>query len=95
MNRCWTSSFLAIAPVLMLLLGGCRTASQTELKQGVVLDEQRPVVLLSAKEVLSQQELDEATAWAEYAKGSGLLIEEQPDFDQAAKHLTKALSLVP
>ena len=94
MNHCWASYFLAFAPVLMLLWGGCLTASRTELKQGVVLDERRPVVL-SAKEVLSQQELDEATAWAEYAKGSSLLIEEKPDFDQAAAHLTKALSLLP
>ena len=86
--------FPGVWPVLMLLWGGCLTASRTELKQGVVLDERRPVVL-SAKEVLSQQELDEATAWAEYAKGSSLLIDEKPDFVQAAAHLTKALSLLP
>lgn len=81
-------------PGLLLLWGGCLAVSQAERKQGVVLDERRPVVL-PVKEVLSPRELNEATAWAEYAKGGSLLMDGPTAFDQAAAHLSKALALLP
>ncbi len=78
----------------MLLWGGCLAGSRAVLKQGVVLDERRPVVV-PVKEVLSQLELNEATAWAEYAKGNSLLMDGPQALDQAATHLAKALTLLP
>ncbi len=89
-----TSAILAALPGLMLLWGGCQATRPTVPKQGVVLDGRCPVVL-PVNDVLSPRERLEATAWAEYAKGTSLLLDGPEAFDQAAPHLTRALSLLP
>lgn len=71
----------------------CLTTERT-CPQGTSHFEESPVVF-SVQEYLTDAENRQAAAWAEYAKGYSLLLEQPESFNQAAGHFSKALSLLP